>query len=184
MNKLHMKEGYVYVFEDRISKDKLPKGLSYVLQTTDITSVLSTDGLCLNYSYQADNPRKPEKQHKGDISFTNVDLLSYTKRERRGGEPGTLFDYDRHMSIYSVPAKIRYRFRNTLTYKILPRLKDLESKPKFHVAIYYRCFSKSNYEPLDRGGLYIEQDRYGDRPIVLYRDKEFDMDKEIKELGT
>lgn len=31
---------------------------------------------------------------------------------------------------------------------------------------------------------YIEQDRYGDRPIVLYRDKEFDMDKEIKELGT
>jgi hypothetical protein len=179
-----MKEGYVYNFEDRISKEKLPRGLSYVLQTKDITSVLSTDGLCLHYNCMTDNPQKLEKQVVKNFSFTKVELLSYTKYAKRWGEPGSMMDYNRNMSIYSVPAKIRYRFRNTLTYKILPFLKDLESKPKFHVSVYYRTFHKNNYEPQDWGGIYIEQDRYGDKPIVLYRDKEFDMDKEIKEIVT
>ena len=182
MNKLYTNKGYIYTFEDRIHKDKLPKGLSYVIQTTDITNILSKDGLDLHYSYQATNPCKPEKRHNGDISFTKVELLSYTKYARRWGEPGSMMDYDRHMSIYSVPAKIRYRLRNAIINHVLPKLKDLESKPKFHVSVYYRCFSKSNYEPLDRGGLYIEQDRYGDKATVLYRDKEFDIDKEIREL--
>lgn len=184
MNKLYMKEGYVHTFEDRIHKDKLPKGLSYVLQTTDITSVLSTDGLCLNYSCMTGNPQKLEKSVVKDFSFTKVELLSYTKYTKRWGEPGSAMDYNRHMSIYSIPAKIRYQFKNTLTYKVMPRLKDLESKPKFHVSVYYRTFHKNNYEPQDWGGIYIEQDRYNDKATVLYRDKEFDMDKEIKELVT
>lgn len=183
MNKLYKIEGYKYAFEDRIHKRKLPKGLSYVLQTTDITSILGTDGLCLSYSYLSDNPKKIKKER--DFPFTNVDLLSYTKRDYRMGEPGTEMDYHTHISIYSVPAKLRKAFRFALTSNILPRLKEMQqSKPKLNTSVYYRCFSKSNYEPLDHGGLYIEQDRYNDKAVVLYRDKEFDLDKEIKELVT
>lgn len=170
-----IKIDHVYKFEDRIFKHKLPKGLSYVLQTKDIINVLDVDGLSLSYTYSANNPKKIE-----NFSFTNVELLSYNKYEKRWGEPGSIMDYDRHISIYSVPAKLRKALRFTLTSNILSRLKNLENKPKFNISVYYQTFSKSNYEPLDRGGLYIE--RYGDKPVVLYRDKEFDMDKEIKEL--
>lgn len=184
MNKLYKIKGYVYTFEDRIHKHKLPKGLSYVLQTTDITSVLNTDGLSLSYSYESENPGKLSKSVVKDFSFTKVELLSYTKYGKRRGEPGSWLDYDRHMSIYSVPARIRHALRCTLTNKVLPQLKALESKPKFNVSVYYRTFHKNNYEPLDWGGIYIEQDRYGDKPIVLYRDKEFDLDKDVKELVT
>lgn len=175
-----------YAFEDRIHKHKLPRGVSYVLQTTDITNAISTDGLCLSYSYTAENPRKLKHKTlgKSSFSFTKVDLLSYHKYGRRQGEPGSWLDYDRHLIIYSVPARIRKVLRFALTANILPQLKLQESKPTFSIAVYYSCFNKSNYEPLDHGGLYIEQDRYSDKAKVLYRDKEFDLDKEVKELVT
>lgn len=177
---------YICKFEDRIHKHKLPKGLSYVLQTTDITKVLSTDGLAVRYSYQADNPRKP-KQSKWEPSHwdryrnSSVDLLSYIKRTKRWGEPGSAFDYNRYLVVYSVPAKLRKAFRFCLITTVLPFLKTVEAKPRFNISVHYEYFNPSNYEPADRGGIYIEQDRYSDKAVVLYRDKNFDLDKEIKE---
>lgn len=178
MNKLYLNKNHVYTFEDRIDKHKLPKGLSYVLQTTDIANVLTTDGLSLSYSYSPDNPQKVEKQlGVKRFSFTKVELLGYHKHRHRGGEPGAWDDYDRSMVVYSVPAKLRKALRFALTSNILPRLKAFESLPKFNLSVYYRVFDKD----FDRGGLYIEQDRYNDKAKVLYRDKEFDLDKEIRE---
>jgi hypothetical protein len=174
-----MNKGYIYTFEDRIHKDKLPKGLSYVLQTTDITNIFSTNGLSLSYSYDADNPKKVKKER--DFPFTIVDFLSYTKYVRRWGEPGSVMDYDRFMAIYSVPAKLRKTFRSILIIDVLPKLKNLESRPKLNISVYYKTFHKNNYEPLDWGGLYIEENRFNDKAKVLYRNKEFDLDKEIKE---
>jgi hypothetical protein len=175
MNKI-----YQCTFEDRIHKHKLPKGFSYVLQTTDITEFLDKDGLALSYSYQADNPQKLEKSV--DFSFTKVELLSYHKRKERWGEPGAWDDYNRHLSIYSVPAKIRGSLRAALKTYVLPEIRNLERLPKFKLSVYYRTFHPNNYEPLDWGGLYIESDRYNDDAKVLYRNKEFDLDTEVKEL--
>lgn len=173
-----MDEPYFYKFEDKIFKYKLPKGLSYVLQTTDITEHLDTDGLSLTYKYEAENPKKPKRER--DFSFTKVELLSYHKNGHRWGTPGSIMDYDRHMTIYPVPAKIRYSLRSILRSAVLPILKKQDSKHQFKLSVYYRAFSESNYAPLDRGGLYIEQDRYSDKRKVLYRNKEFNIDKEIK----
>lgn len=172
---------YAAKFEDRIHKHKLPKGLSYVLQTTDITEVLDTDGLALSYHYDADNPKKVKKLLVKDFSFTNVNLLSYHKREHRWGEPGSLLDYNRYMSIYCVPAKLRWPLRAILRSDVLPRLKALESRQTLNLTVYYRVFDRSSYNLLDRGGLYIESDRYNDKAKVLYRNTEFDLDKEIRE---
>lgn len=178
---------YICKFEDRIHKHKLPKGLSYVLQTTDITNVLPKDGLAISYSYQADNPKKPkpaakwEPPHWDRYRHSNVDLLAYIKRTKRWGEPGTMLDYDRYLIVYSVPAKLRKAFRAVLISTVLPFLGTVEVKPKFNISVNYQYFNPSNYGPLDRGGIYIEQDRYSDRSTVLYRDKEFNLDKEIKE---
>jgi hypothetical protein len=180
MNKLSLE--HKYTFEDRIHKQKLPKGFSYVLQTTDITKVLSTDGLALYYSFLAENPQKVEKSVVKKFSFTKVELLSYSKYAQRRGKPGGWDDYDRYMVIYSVPARIRGRFRSVLSEKILPFLNALEKRPKFHVSVYYRAFDKNNYKPLDRGGLYIEEDRYNENAKVLYRDEKFDLDEKLKEL--
>lgn len=178
MNKLSL--AHKYTFEDRISKQKLPKGFSYVLQTTDITKILTTDGLKLSYSFLAENPQKLEKSVVKRFSFTKVNLLSYSKYGQRRGEVGAWDDYDRYMVIYSVPAKLRGPFRIALTEKALPFLKALEKRSKFNVSVYYRVYDKNNYKPLDFGGLYIEQDRYGEDAKVLYRDEELDVDEEIK----
>jgi len=180
MNKLSLE--HKYTFEDRIHKQKLPRGFSYVLQTTDMTKVLSTDGLKLSYSFLAENPQKLEKSVVKRFSFTKVELLSYSKYAHRHGEHGAWDDYDRHLSIYSVPARIRGRFRSVLIEKILPFLKALETRPKFHVSVYYSAFDKNNYKPLDRGGLYIEEGRYSENAKVLYRDEEFDLDDKLREL--
>jgi len=176
-----MSDLYVCKFEDRISKNKLPKGLSYVLQTTDITSVLSTDGLALTYSYSPGNPKKIRRLR--DFSFTKINLLSYAKYAKRWGEPGTIMDYDTHISVYSVPARIRYALRSALNTYILPQIKTIAEKySKVNLSVYYSTFHKNNWEPLDWGGLYIEKDRYNDKAAVLYRRKEFDIDKEVKEV--
>lgn len=180
MNKLPL--AHKYTFEDRISKHKLPKGFSYVLQTTDISKILSTDGLALSYSFLAENPQKLEKSVVKDFSFTKVELLAYSKYAQRRGEAGTWSDYDRYMVIYSVPAKLRGLFRLNLIEKVLPVLKTLEKRSKFHLSVYYRVYHINNYKPLDWGGLYIEEDRYGEDAKVLYRDEELDVDEEIKEI--
>ncbi len=114
------------------------------------------------------------------FSFTKVELLSYSKYAHRRGSAGAWDDYDRYMVVYSIPAKLRGVFRPTLIEKVLPFLKALETRSKFHVSVYYRVYDRSNYEPLDRGGLYIEQDRYGEDAKVLYRDEELDADEEIR----
>lgn len=172
---------YICTFEDRIHKHKLPKGQSYVLQTTDISSVLETDGLSLTYHYSPDNPKKIKRPR--DFSFTRVELLSYHKRKQRWGAPGTWNDYDRSMTVYSVPAKLRGFLRPVLVAQVLPRLrKDLAKLNEFKISVYYRVYDRSNYEPLDRGGLYIERDRYDEDAKVLYRNTEFDLDTEIREI--
>lgn len=179
-----MNNDYVYKFEDRIHKHKLPKGLSFVLQTTDISSILDTEGLSITYSYMADNPQKPEKSKSvvKDFSFTKVELLQYRKREHPWGAPGSLMDYNRHMSVYCVPGKIRWSLRAILRSDVLPRIQKLESRPEFSLSVYYKTFHKNSYDLLDWGGLYIEQDRYGDKAKVLYRNKEYDIDKELRSL--
>ncbi len=89
--------------------------------------------------------------------------------------------------MFSVPAKLRRTLRNVLISEVLPFIKKIGDGPgKLNLEVYYRTFSKSNWEPLDRGGLYIEKRWKSDKLIpesqLLYRNKEFDIDEQIKEI--
>jgi len=156
------------LFEDRIHKPKLPKGFSYVLQTKDIISILPTDGLSVSYRYLLKNPEK------NGNAFTTIDLLEYSKYD---GQLGSLLDYDTRLVVFSVPAKIRKVLQITLINEVLPILNNLN---RLNISVYYEHFNRSRYKHINRGGLYVEQDKYKGK--VLYHNKDFDIDKEVKEI--
>jgi hypothetical protein len=155
-----------------ISKNKLPKGLSYPLQTKDIEGSLETEFLSLIYYYAPDNPK--------EFKWTTIiNLLTLHEKSRQLEH---LIPYDYLMSVYSVNAKLRKKFRDILVAEVLPYLRkwqDANHKGR-GVSVYYHAFHASNWPHLDFGGIYIEADRYKPQSKMLYRNKDFNIDEDLK----
>lgn len=147
-----------------IKKHKLPKELSYPLQTSDITKFLNTDSLNIYYTYLYENYKKEKNIY--------ISLISYTIYSAKITSE---LDYTSVLRIYSVPSRLRKPFRQALNTSVLSIIKDWQNKGH-SLAVYYRN------NGLFCGGLYVEKDRYRDKAKVVYHDKNFNVDDEIKEL--
>ena len=93
------------------------------------------------------------------------------------------WDYDTSMIIYSVPSRLRKNLRFALK-EVLPIIKQWQNgnNKNHELTICYQRYNRSKWEPLDRGGLYIVQDRFKDKEKLIHRNTNFNLDKELKEL--
>lgn len=170
--------------EERIIKQKLPKGWSYPIKTNEIIKSLDTTTLALSYSYNHDNPDKVKDEHYTlKIVLCNISKHKQTWQFRpslKGDE--TPYLYDTYMVVYSVPSIVRKVLESGFI-DLLPHIKKWQqANTKGHnITAYYETFHPSKWAPLDNGGLYLVQDRYKDKEALLWRDKTFNIDKLLVE---
>jgi hypothetical protein len=155
--------------ETLIRKEKLPKGLSYPLQTQDIVNGLHTESLAIFYRYDCSNPGKMNKWTVIDL----FDLHCYPDKTR------TLVGNNFSIGITSIESKLRKKFREILCKEVLPLAKtwqELNNKGK-NLSVHYRVF-QDDY--LGYGGIYMEENRYGPKKKILYRNDSFNIDEDLK----
>jgi hypothetical protein len=136
-----------------ISKDKLPRKSSYVLQTSDIIETLDTSDLRLSYAHL--------QNKDGSRAWGRIDILFCDYRQT---EARRFF-----LGISSVPSQVRHQLRKAVKIEVLPLLKQWMSVQGIRnnsFFVHYERHHPSNYELYDRGGIYIEQngkrrDRFG-----------------------
>lgn len=153
-----------------IRKAKLPKGLSYPLQTQDIVNGLNTESIAVFYNYAYCDSKKLGQWD----SLCLFDLRRYP--DKVSTVVGHLFS----MSVYSIESKLRKKIREVLCKEVLPFVKkwqELNNKGK-GLSVYYQVFHE-DYQ--GRGGIYIEEDRYGPKKKLLYRNENFNIDEVIYE---
>ncbi len=165
-------------FEKRIRKTKLPKGFSHVLQTSDVIKTLDVNMLDLYYNNwlpSIDLPKRP------NWWYAILPLLEYHeyKHEHINTWDNDL-SFSRGLAVFPVYGDIRKKLRSALVEDVLPYLRLIQGKYKGHeLSVYYSVFNKENYEPLDRGGIYIVDKKKKDE--VIFRHKGFNIDEDLKE---
>lgn len=169
--------------EDIVSKDKIPKGMSYPCQTSDLMPLIDNSKIHISYGFR--------KNPWGDNNNLRLDIMwvqCYSRKLAASSVVGNEF----FMSVQSVPGKLRARIREKLRVDVIPFFKEWILKRHFgHILLakYEMHKYKLGSSIIDNthAGLYIEDEKpnrkLGERGVIVYQDKSFDIDELMQEFA-